>query len=268
VAERLPIADGRAAAVLGLAVLDEIADASAARDEIRRVLAPGGRFVHLLDLAPNLDETFAALDAAGEVPLPNFFADVAGGRPPRVAPGPLDDLLAAPRHELAFVIAALADARHPLARPLGAYLAPFTPEAFDPARARAHYLRVVSEPAEGRAFKAALSALWTTLGKPPYDRALPLALRPLSTPLAFRDRAVALLDGAFTVELAEVVSARARMPGPPSFEARWVGRELRGREAPPEPLGLPVERLGLEAAPSTGDAVREAGVLAIVARRT
>ena len=60
-AEALPIAAGACGAVVGLCVFDAVADAQAAVAEIARVLAPGGRFVHLLDMATLLEQPFAKL---------------------------------------------------------------------------------------------------------------------------------------------------------------------------------------------------------------
>ena len=45
--------------------------------EIARVLAPGGRFVHLLDMATLLEQPFEKLAGSGLVPIPNVFGDPA-----------------------------------------------------------------------------------------------------------------------------------------------------------------------------------------------
>jgi SAM-dependent methyltransferase len=77
-AQSLPFGDRAFGAVVGLCVFDAIhatGGEAAAVAEIARVLAPGGRFVHILDMATLLDAPFAKLAASGLVPIPNVFGD-------------------------------------------------------------------------------------------------------------------------------------------------------------------------------------------------
>src|SRR3954470_4054779 len=74
-AEALPVSAGACGAVVGLCVFDAVADPAAAAAEIARVLRPGGRFVHLLDMATLLEQPFAKLAGSALVPIPNVFGD-------------------------------------------------------------------------------------------------------------------------------------------------------------------------------------------------
>ena len=104
----LPFASGGVAAVLGLCVFDAIADQAAAVADIARVLAPGGRFVHFLDMATLLETPFAKLHASNLVPIPNVFGN------PGDHEWPLDLVLLA-RDWLDTVLGVAARAGHPLA---------------------------------------------------------------------------------------------------------------------------------------------------------
>ena len=98
----------RAAAVVGLCVFDAVGDAQAAVAEIARVLAPGGRFVHLLDMATLLEQPFEKLAGSGLVPIPNVFGD------PGDHEWPLDIVLLR-RDWLANLLRFAAGAGHPFA---------------------------------------------------------------------------------------------------------------------------------------------------------
>jgi len=65
----LPFPDAAVDSAMGFAMLDVLADPKRAADEIRRVLRPDGKFVHFLDLGPNLDVMFADIIAQGRVPF-------------------------------------------------------------------------------------------------------------------------------------------------------------------------------------------------------
>ena len=108
-AEALPIAAGACGGVLGLCVFDAVARcAGGAVAEIARVLAPGGRFVHLLDMATLLEQPFEKLAGSGLVPIPNVFGD------PGDHEWPLDVVLL--RARLAGEPAALRGGRRPPVR--------------------------------------------------------------------------------------------------------------------------------------------------------
>src|SRR5207237_846916 len=64
-ATALPFAPGSVGAVLGLCVFDTPPDLASVRDELARVLRPGGAVVHVLDLATSPDCLFPELIAGG-----------------------------------------------------------------------------------------------------------------------------------------------------------------------------------------------------------
>ena len=86
--------------------------------EIARVLAPGGRFVHLLDMATLLEQPFEKLAGSGLVPIPNVFGD------PGDHEWPLDVVLLR-RDWLANLLRFAADAGHPFAATFAPIFAPF-----------------------------------------------------------------------------------------------------------------------------------------------
>src|SRR6185369_263800 len=119
----LPFAARSCGAVLGLCVFDAVADTRAAAAEIARVLPPGGRFVHLLDMATLLEQPFAKLAASGLVPIPNVFGD------PGDHEWPLDVVLLE-RRWLTNLLRFAAQAGHPFAETFAPVFAPFLAEPF------------------------------------------------------------------------------------------------------------------------------------------
>lgn len=74
-ADELPLEAGSSAAVVGLCVLDVVSDGSAVAREVGRVLKPGGRLIHWLDMTTVLDTVIESLWSVGLVPVPNCFTD-------------------------------------------------------------------------------------------------------------------------------------------------------------------------------------------------
>lgn len=118
-AERLPFEAGSAAAVIALCVMDVVPDGPAVAHELARVLRPGGRFIHWLDMSTVLAPVVAALSGTDLLFVPNVFGDPSGAEWP-------EDLFILPRPQLATVVTILHRHGHPLARPLGQYLATFS----------------------------------------------------------------------------------------------------------------------------------------------
>ena len=119
-AEHLPIDAGTCGAVLGLCVFDAITGSAQmeAIKEIARVLCPGGRFMHFLDMATLLDAPFEKLAASGLVPIPNVFGD------PADHDWPLDIVLLK-RDWLTGLLDFAARTGHPLAATFADYFAAF-----------------------------------------------------------------------------------------------------------------------------------------------
>jgi SAM-dependent methyltransferase len=76
-AERLPLDEAACSSVIGLCVFDALENPATAVAECARVIAPGGRFIHFMDMATLLEAPFAKLFASNLVPIPNVFADPA-----------------------------------------------------------------------------------------------------------------------------------------------------------------------------------------------
>ena len=117
-AEALPFAARSCGAVLGLCVFDAVTDTPAAAAEIARVLPPGGRFVHLLDMATLVEQPFAKLASSGLVPIPNVFGDPADHEWPL-------DIVLLEREWLESLLRFAGDAGHPFADAFTPIFAPF-----------------------------------------------------------------------------------------------------------------------------------------------
>ena len=260
-AEALPIATSACGAVVGLCVFDAIGDAPAVVAEIARVLAPGGRFVHLLDMATLLEQPFAKLGASGLVPIPNVFGD------PGDHEWPLDVVLLQ-RDWLASLLRFAAGAGHPFAATFAPVFAPFlstlTPP-FDVAAATNAFKAIAGSGERRRTLATMLtsaSRLAVAQGHPAVDPLPFHSGRYLQSVLA-----ASFAGAGLAIELSEIVAAAVRRPAASDetsirYRSLCVGHE-RLESAPPRRLlaGAPAEP------PATGDILVEAGVFAFVARR-
>lgn len=123
-AERLPFDAGSVGQVLALCVFDALDNPAAVVAELGRVIAPGGTFVHVMDMATLLEAPFGKLAAAGLVPLPNVFGD----------PGDHDwplDIVLVKRTWVTGLLAFATDRGHQLAAAFGGYFKAFSSEPFD-----------------------------------------------------------------------------------------------------------------------------------------
>jgi SAM-dependent methyltransferase len=268
-AERLPIRDRTCGSVLGLCVFDAIhaGGADVERDavaEIARVLAPGGRFVHLLDMATLLDAPFAKLVAGGLVPIPNVFSD------PAEHAWPLDILLLR-RDWTAGLLELAARAGHSLAREFGTFFQPFLAPAvtFDAERAADAFKAVASDGERRFALSSGIASACQLAAQQGYPTFQPLPFhsgRYLASVLdtLFRD------GGAFRVEHSEIVTRSLWRPAPdargaPRYRSLALGHERVMAELPARLLDESARQPppGIEA----GATLVEAGAYAFVATR-
>ena len=202
-AETLPVATGVCGAVAGLCVFDAVADAGRAAAEIARVLAPGGRFVHLLDMATLLEAPFAKLVESGLVPIPNVFGD------PGDHEWPLDVVLLK-RDWLAGLLRFAAGAGHPFAATFAPIFAPFFDQSFDVATASGAFKVIAGNGDRRRALAAMLasaSRLAVAQGHPPVE---PL---PFHSGRYLQSLLQTTFAGAgFAIELSEIVARATRRP--------------------------------------------------------
>lgn len=166
-AEALPVEEGAAAAVVALCVFDAVADRGTVVREVARVLRPGDRFFHFLDMATLLEEPFAKLAAGGLVPLPNVFGD------PADSEWPLDIVLVA-RDWLTGLLRWATTAAHPLSAAFSGYFGAFLHAPFDVARATSIFKAVASNGDSRRT----LVTLLESAGRAAFRAGLP-AIEPL-----------------------------------------------------------------------------------------
>jgi SAM-dependent methyltransferase len=256
-AEALPVAAGTCGAVLGLCVFDAVADVPAAAAEIGRVLAPGGRCIHLLDMATLLEQPFAKLAASALVPIPNVFGD------PGDHEWPLDVVLLK-RDWLANLLQFAAGAGHPLAAAFAPIFAPFLAEPFDVTTATNAFKAIAGSGDRRRALAAMLtsaSRLSVAQGHPPVEPLPFHSGRYLQSLLQ-----TTFAAAGFAIELSEVVARAIRRPARAdenaiAYRSLCLGHE-RLESAPPHRL-----LTGAPAPPAAGDILIEAGVFAFVARK-
>jgi len=256
-AEALPVAAGTCGAVLGLCVFDAVADAPAAAAEIARALAPGGRFVHLLDMATLLEQPFAKLAGSGLVPIPNVFGD------PGDHEWPLDIVLLE-RTWLANLLRFAGDAGHPFAATFAPIFAPFLGSPFDVGAATGAFKAIAGSGERRRA----LAALLTSASRLSVAQGLP-AVEPLPfhSGRYLQSLLATVFTGAgFAVELSEIVARAIRRPAAGDekelrYRSLCVGHERLEQELPRRLL------VAVREPPTDGDILVEAGVFAFVARK-
>jgi SAM-dependent methyltransferase len=259
-AERLPFTGGRCGGALGLCVFDAIhargpaADAEAVR-ELARVLAPGARFLHFLDMATLLETPFAKLAASGLVPIPNLFGD------PSDHEWPLDIVLV--RGDW---LAGLLEIARPLARSFGRYFGAFLARPFDTDDATALFKAVASSGARRQELQTLLvagSRLAVERGYPPFEPLPFHSGKYLASVLetGFRD------SGCFDVEQAAIVTRSAWREPPAGDATRYRSLALGHQRISDQ---LPRRLLTGPIAASDSPANRtliEAGMFVFVAKR-
>ena len=278
-ATALPFASGSVGAVLALCVFDTLPDLASVRDELRRVLRPGGAVVHFLDLATSPDCLFPELIAGGELPLTNFARDpalleVLSGAQKALLPAAddFDEVLAVKWEPFRAFVGMLEQSLHPLVANLGPYAGLHRPGALDPERLARGFMAASADPTSLLALNKSLLSL--TLTARQMGREWPL--RAVSSRVHIRERLKAAFGPAhgFAVEFAGPVSAREAVAaeGDARFVLRHAGRTVTRAAVPDTEYGtsvanwdhvpLPPRR------PDSGQRVRETTVeLCIVTRQ-
>lgn len=282
---RLPFEAGSLDAVLGLCVFDSFPEPVKACREIGRVLREGGRFVHFLDAATNIEPVLSALVGAGQLPLPNFLVDIALRRPDLVDTArlehllqPYHDVLSVPLEQFRTTTELLQRTGHLLAGMFQRYMAVFSKQPFEPLAAARAFVRLTSDPATGRPMNQALMSLFTTLRQPPYSQHMPFELRSQSSLAYFKATLEHHFgpDFGYELRLSHVVYARAYEADaqePLRARVRRVGIGQNSVDWP-APLGVPTNQLQPDlpspdpagATPET-HVLREAAIYCLVAEK-
>ncbi|HEX6278288.1 MAG TPA: class I SAM-dependent methyltransferase [Polyangiaceae bacterium] len=225
-AERLPVPDASCTGVIGLCTLDVVADLRATLNEARRVLAPGGVLVHLMDLAPSFDGELRELAMMGKVVLPNLFSDPSEARWP-------EDLLVTDWAAMKALLAALASRSHPLPHVFGHYFANYERSSFDAAAAARQFEALSRAPEMRELLKTMLAsgfALGQRLGVPAPRGTLVSAGRRLSDRIERAAR-----EAELSTERNDVESAWAHAPRDTSgffYRSLALGHERRSDSVP------------------------------------
>lgn len=256
-ANSLPVPDGSQSAVLGLCAFDALECPEEARDEVRRVLAPGGTFCHFLDLGTDLEPLFRDLLVRGEMPLPNFLAgdvpphDEAGLRARLPSTGPLDDMLIVKELDFRRFCALVEKMNHPLREPLAGYAALFDSPGLDARKATLNYMALVSDRDRLAQLNRVLLSLYTTFTDSAPGGYQSLRVKPYSS----LDHLDSKLSRLFTPEAGFVHQAsrflRARevrprdpdVPGDCVYRGRWIGRTVLRTQLPRAIPGVLLEEL-------------------------
>jgi SAM-dependent methyltransferase len=260
----LPFGNGTCGAVLALCVFDAIAEAdqpTVAR-EAARILSPGGRFIHFLDMATLLDAPFRKLADAGMVPIPNVFGD------PGDHEWPLDIYLVK-REWLAGLLDFAVRAGHPLAAEFGIFFAAFLrpPPGFDVGAATNLFKALASDGSRRVALATLLgsaSRLAAQWGHPPVELVAFHSGKYLASVL----QTTFSNDGAFDVSMCELRTHLTTTTDPtdessPPYRSLCLGHQ-RVMDRPPTrmltagPIANPI---------SFGTHRTEAGLLIFVAVR-
>jgi SAM-dependent methyltransferase len=258
-AQELPFESGEAAAVVGLCVMDVLPDPAAVVKELGRVLRPGGRFFHFLDMSTVLTPIVASLAETELLLLPNLFSDPVEGEWP-------EDLFVVPRQQLALVVAILHESGHALARPLAQYLAVFTSSPLDLRAAASELAQLQDNSILRSALKDAFRSAFELASPAARQELAQFQGRPVSSSRHFEQRLRGWFgpETGFQVDESRLVRSFGHAPrGEPPFAymSLCVGEQ---RQLPYVPDAL----LCADASPGeASEALLELGVFTFVASR-
>jgi ubiquinone/menaquinone biosynthesis C-methylase UbiE len=258
-AEKLPFADAEVAAVLGLCVLDVVDDGAEVARELARVLAPGGRFIHWLDMSTMLNGIIEAVVPGRLIPLPNVFSDPSASQWP-------EDLFLAPRRELELVASVLARHQHPLATPMQQYLSVYARSPFELGPAVAEFIQLQESGEIRAALQSMFRAAFELAGPELRQELADFKGRPVSSALHFEQRLKHWFtpQAGFEVELSGIMTAwelAPRSEHDSDYISSCVG-EQRHLRSIPDVLLCSDARVG-----SAAETLLELGVFVFVASR-
>jgi SAM-dependent methyltransferase len=258
-AEKLPFADGELAAVIGLCVMDVVPDGTAVARELRRVLRPGGRFLHWLDMSTVLTPIVASVAETELLLLPNVFGDPSEGEWP-------EDLFVVPRRQLALIVAILQQAGHGLARPLGQYLQVFSASPLAVKSAAAELAQLQDSSALRSALKEVFRAAFELADPALRQELASFQGQPVSSSRHFEQRLRAWFapEAGFQVEASEVVRAwelAPRAATDSAYASLCIGEQRYLPYAPERPLCADASL------PDDTQTLRELGIFSFVASR-
>jgi len=269
-ADRLPFDDGTVAAVVGLCVFDALPDEAAAVAELRRVLRPGGRFLHFMDMATLLDAPFAKLAASSLVPIPNVFGD------PGDHEWPLDIVLVK-RDWLDGLLRFAAQLGHAAPTELREYFQAFCAAPVATEVATSAFKALASSGARRRlllSFLEAAGRLAFSRGFPPIEPLPFHSARYLQSVMEATFRST----DEFRIELDEIVARsgwRATAPGggaspgpSPRYQSLCLGHQRLLETLPRRLLAESAGQLWRDRTEPTEDILAEVGAFVFVTRRT
>ncbi|MGE3805196.1 MAG: class I SAM-dependent methyltransferase [Gemmataceae bacterium] len=262
-ANALPAADASQDSVLGLDVFDQLDDPERARDEIARVLAPGGTFLHFLDEGQGyLEPLFDHLVRSGEIPFPNFLADegllsqLDENQRARLPEAALHhDLLVASWQEFGAVLQILFELGHSISNRLIPYARLFRPATFNLQEAAAEFRRLREDGRARERLNKMLLTVYLAVTDDVDQELAPLHFRPLAAHEYFAGRLAEWFDDqhGFDIEMCELVAAReervrgGELPAPDLYHLCSVGQRLSRRNAPDQLVGRDLATLGKNA---------------------
>jgi len=260
-AEKLPLADGEAAAAIASCVMDVVPDPAAVVRELGRVLRPGGRFIHFLDMSTVLNPVVATLDGSDLLLLPNVFADPAAGAWP-------EDLFIIPRQQLALVVAILRERGHALARPLGQYLEVFSVSPLNVAAAVAELVHLQDNSQLRAALRGAFRAAFELAPPAARQELARFQGRPVSSALSFEQRLRSWFGPAagFRVEQSSLEKAFQTVPrtaGGYAYMCCSVGEQRHLPHVPDALLCEDASHVGL----ADDETLQELGIFVFVASK-
>lgn len=253
--ERLPFENESCSVVIAVCLLDLVGDLDAALREIHRVLEPGGRLVHLLDMSASLETLFHDVATSDKLVLPNLFGDPSSSTFP-------EDILVSERAPMRMLLARLEERGHPLPQVFGHYFRAFAAVPFDAAATARAYDALSRTPDMRKLLAAMLTNAYTTgfqLGLPPPRGVLRSSSRHFAERLADSARRTGLTPLHDAVRFAWS-HATAGESGE-CYRSLVLGHERR-MSIFPDTLLCPEAPL-----PQDGDALLEAGVHTFVAQK-